>query len=299
MPRIPTPRATALLGLLAVVSLSGPAGAATLYDGAGLPAGQSWLTYFATGGTQTAVGTDPVTVDTTANSGFYAGYLNRSINLFPAGLGGFVNADFPALDRNPGFVLDFTVRINAETSTRPERAGFSVLVLSSDRYGIELGFHTGGIFAQDRDFTAADLATRTAAFDTTRTTSYRLSVAGDAYALAGGGTPILSGSLVDYFNTASTSPLGFVYGQPDLLFIGDDTTSANASFTLGAVQVNAIPLPAAAWLLLGGLAALGRVSNRLDRRPHGHAAAALRERVSPSERRSCAALASASSPKCR
>jgi hypothetical protein len=251
--------------VLALACLSGTVQAATLYTGAGLPASQGWLTYFATGGSQTASAGNPVTVDTTAANGLNAGYLNRSIALFPTpGLGGFINPAFPLLDRQAGFNLDFTLRMNSEASTRPERAGFSVLVITSDKQGIELGFHTSSIFAQDRDFTDTGLAARSAALDTTLSRDYRLSILGNGYQLSSAGSLILGGSLVDYFNTTNSSPLAFVYGQQDFLFMGDNTTSANASFTLGRVELNTavVPLPAAGWLLLAGLGLLGTAGRR-------------------------------------
>jgi hypothetical protein len=58
-----------------------------------------------------------------------------------------VNSAFPLLNRSQGFNLSFELRITAETQSTNHRAWFSATLLSSDKYGIELGFWTNEIRA--------------------------------------------------------------------------------------------------------------------------------------------------------
>lgn len=241
----------------AVVALActAPASAAVLYSGVGSPDAEGWLGF---GGFGFVSGTPatPVTVNTTLFNELQAGYSNRTI------VGTLVNPAFPRLDRNPGFALDFTVKLNSEASTRPERAGFSVLLLAHDRLGIELGFHGNQVFAQTSSFTVGS----SVALDTLVTRNYRLQVGGSAWSLSvDGGLPILAGSVVDYSGFGSAP-----YTLGDMLFLGDNTTSANASFTLGRVALDTVgvatvPLPAAGWLVLAGLGLLGTAARRSRR----------------------------------
>ena len=122
--------------------------ATVLYNAAttALPGTQGWLTYgtnaIFTGGssTQTLVtGGTRLQTDNAASAG-YANQLPISNAL--------VNAAFPLLDRTAGYSLDFDLQVNSESHSSNNRAGFSVILLSQDLLGIELGFWTDQIWAQ-------------------------------------------------------------------------------------------------------------------------------------------------------
>ena len=187
-----------------------------------------------TAATQTIVG-DATVLDTTSSAAIQAGYTP------------FVP---PVFDRNVGYTITFDVRVAAESHSSTDRAGFSLISLSNDLKGIELGFWQDHIWAQNDGLVSPPLFTHgeDVAFDTTAAvTRYTLSVDSANYYLRAGSnpTPILSGVLRDY----SAHPSG-VYDNPNFLFLGDNTTSAAARFELGYVA--AVPEPASAVLLAIG-----------------------------------------------
>lgn len=153
----------------------------------------------------------------------------------------------PALDRAAGFRLSFTVQLIEERHADSDkdgdgvgdRAGFSVIALSSDLHGIELGFWPEQIWAQEDGaaeppsgtlFTHAEHAY----FDTTRLIGYALAIQGDRYDLAADGQSILSGRLRDY--TAFEGPVN-PYRTPNFIFLGDDSGSAQAKIRLAYVAL--------------------------------------------------------------
>jgi hypothetical protein len=193
---------------------------------------------------------DPInrwtTLDSTPVMGQSAGYFARE---------GVV----PELDRTLGYTVGLTLQLQAEQhdgSNRnddqiDDRAGFSLIVLSSDLRGIELGFWQGRVWAQDdgRDV-PEDLFTQAegAAFDTfAALTSYELRVHSESYTLLAGGAPLLSGRLRDYtaFEPGPLQP--DPYETPNLLFLGDDTSSASARARIAIVSLGvggrAVALP--------------------------------------------------------
>jgi hypothetical protein len=210
-----------------------------LYDGAlgTAPNTQGW-TFLATGGSASASPAGVTILDTSSDKGISAGYF--------AAQGGFLGstAAVPALDRTIGYDVSFRVQIELEDhagsdrngDNLDDRAGLSLLVLSSDKRGIELGFWKDRIWAQEGGagntlFTQAEGAL----FDTQAGGSaYTLAVRGDDYALSSAGAPILSGKLRDY-----TAFSGFPdpYKTPNLIFLGDDTSSASAKISLAYVAV--------------------------------------------------------------
>src|SRR3954451_11192585 len=123
-----------------------------LYDGAqpGLPPSQGSLILGGTGGTQTQqVGF--TNLDTTSTPANYAGYSNYnfgvqfvpSFDIFPTTP---VNPLFPVLDRTAGFSVHLTMQLVSESHPgNASRAGFSLIVLGSDKKGIELGFQDSNI----------------------------------------------------------------------------------------------------------------------------------------------------------
>jgi hypothetical protein len=132
--------------------------------------------------------------------------------------------------------MRFTAQVITETHANNNRAGFSVIALSSDKQGLELGFWTNRIWVQNGG-TVPTLFTQGEGvpFDTTAgLIPYELRVWGNAYSLTISNTEILSGSLRDY--TAFTGTLD-VYETPNFIFFGDDTTSAQATVKLSHISV--------------------------------------------------------------
>lgn len=202
-----------------------------LYNGAfgGTPNDQGF-TYIVSGTASSTASSGVTTLDTTlANNSTQAGYFNT----FPPLP---VSASFPVLNRATGYTLRFTAQVITETHANNNRAGFSVIALSSDNRGIELGFWNNRIWAQNGGispglFTQGEGTT----FDTTpNLIPYELRVLGGAYSLVVSNTEILSGSLRDY-----TAFSGFpdVYEIPNFLFFGDDTSSARAIVNLSNISV--------------------------------------------------------------
>ena len=259
--RITKPVKTALaaitfsLSLLAGVSRA-LAATVTLYDGTlnSPPSNQGWI-FFAPGATQT-VGGGATTLNTTANDSIRGGYT-RSDN---------------TLDRQTGYTLRFDLQLLQENHSNPnaqnnpgtdniaDRAGLSLIVLSSDRRGIELGFWTNDanttnrIWAQNdgavkADPVSAPTGTRfthaegTSFNPGTAVNRYDLSILGNTYNLYANSnfnSPILSGSLRDYQNE------GAPYTTSNFIFLGDNTTSARGSFSLARADVTDAPIATAA-----------------------------------------------------
>lgn len=214
----------------------------TLYDGSlgTSPGAQGWTEFVPPPATQTVSG-GKTTLNTTASNLLQAGYSRTPFTL----------------DRSAGYSVRFDVRLLSESHANNNRAGFDVIVLSSDLQGIELGFWTNEVWAQSGPtFTHAEGA----AFDTTAalgglagTTRYDLQVSGSSYTLFANGSSLLTGALRDY------SSFGAPYNVPNFLFLGDDTTSANGAAEIAFVAVTvAAPEPGAgSFLLLGGFLAAG------------------------------------------
>jgi hypothetical protein len=157
---------------------------------------------------------------------------------------GYARASSVPLARDPGFNLALRIRLHAESHASLDRAGFSVIVLTADRLGIELGFWTNVVFAQAAEplFTHAEEAS----FDfTSGFTDLVLNVTGTNYTLFANRESILSGPVRDY-----TSFAGFpdVYETPDFLFLGDNTGSAAAD-----VEIESVALVFPPRLILRGL----------------------------------------------
>jgi hypothetical protein len=209
-----------------------------LYDGAlgGTPDTQGMLyqTFPIPASATQSFANGMTTLDTTPQQSDQAGYFAKA-NLVPS------------LDRTIGYVLSFNVQVVSEAHTGSDRngdgvddrAGFSVILLSSDKKGIELGFWQNEIWAQADGavppgstlFTHAEGA----AFDTTsRLIAYRLTILGNMYMLSADNAVILSGNVRDY--TAFIGPID-PYETPNLIFLGDDTNSAKARINLSFVSV--------------------------------------------------------------
>ncbi|MGK7890476.1 MAG: PPC domain-containing protein [Leptolyngbyaceae cyanobacterium] len=196
------------------------------------------------------VTTDGVEVDSQVNNSQegYVGYGNYRPNyssfdaiLFSADAEPVNPAGLAVLDADVGYQLSFEVAITDEFSNDRDRAGFSILVVSSDgQRAIELGFNETGIFSQSETFDAENLITPTG-FAMSDLVAYNLHVVDSSYQLFANGSPIMSGSLKQSYvfdPLASDPPLPFnPYTTPNFIFFGDNTDDANATFTLGSISV--------------------------------------------------------------
>lgn len=234
------------------------AGVITLYDGtSGVTPDQynppsQWLKFGTLNPvTGTPIGTQSVSsgltnLDTSSSNNIYGGYSNYNVAI-PAAPSyitptTLVNSSFPSLDRNAGYDLSFTVKINSQFNdgtNGPYRAGFSIIVLSSDKQGIEIGFRTTDIFSQvNSSFNSISPAEQITGVSSllSSLTTYNLNVSGNNYTLTNGATTLLSGLLRDY--TAATGVGSDVYRTPNFVFLGDDTTSARAKIDLKSITLS-------------------------------------------------------------
>ena len=223
------------------------AGATVLYNGAAgtAPDRQGWA-YVTRGGPAARADQAGATlVDTTASTTMWAGYA--------ASAGGFLGstAPVPSLDRAAGYTVTFAARVEREDHSAAgadkdkdgvaDRAGFSVIVLSGDKRGIELGFWEHQIWAQEdgaQEPPGGTLFTHAegAAFSTSAAITYTLAIVGDSYRLSSGGKVILQGPLRDY--SAFQAPVD-PYEMPSFLFFGDNTGTSSARFWLSYIAVTA------------------------------------------------------------
>lgn len=169
---------------------------------------------------------------TTSGNSTYAGWISN-LTTTPG---------FPILDRTAGLQLDFALQVDSESHANNNRAGFSIIVLSDDARGIELAFWENEIWAQNDDttggfFTHGEGATFAT---TTDLINYQVIVVNDTYTLTANTEPVLTGPLRNY-NKFEGFP--DPYETPNLLFLGDDTTSAQARIRLGFVSVTGTECP--------------------------------------------------------
>ena len=225
--------------ILAISLFSRPSFSATttLYDdGGGTPGSQPWLLYaddgilFGGSATESATASGvQLTTDAQVRGG-YSNYLPSIPPFTPL----LKNDMFPVLERATGFSLEFQLQIASEAHTSDDRAGFSVIALSSDGLGIELGFWQDEIWAQSASplFTHAEGVN----FDTTAAeVGYRLTISGNSYELFANNISRLNGTLRDYSGFG-----GPPYTLGSYLFLGDDTTSAAATANLGRITVTTL-----------------------------------------------------------
>jgi hypothetical protein len=208
------------------------AAAIVLYNGAlGNRPDDQGFTFLAPPSVLPSISGGATILNTSSRKNIFAGYFSKPTPQL-------------VLDRAIGYTVSFTVQVELEDHAgsdknedgTEDRAGFSMIVLSSDKRGIELGFWKDRIWAQeggsgDTLFTQAEQAP----FDThSARMPYMLAVLGNSYTLSSNGTPILSGKLRDY--TAFNGQLD-PYETPNLIFLGDDTSSASAKISLAYVGV--------------------------------------------------------------
>ncbi len=147
------------------------------------------------------------------------------------------------------------------TTNNTTRAGYSVILLGHDAKGIELGFWTNEIWAQNSDFTHAENIT----IDTTIERNYRLQILNDNYQLFENNNSILSGNLRIY--PSPSTP----YSLPNYVFFGDDTTSAAASVIQGRITLQSnlasVPEPTSLMLLSSSTLAFAFLKRRAKSLP--------------------------------
>jgi hypothetical protein len=198
------------------------------------------------GAQSTSVGSESgTTLDTMTATNESAGFFTH--NPFN---GARIHPASPVLDRSAGIGVGFRLALNAETHSTPNRAGFSVIVIASDGRGIEVGFWTNEIWVYDDDRDGAanlfkhaeGVAQSPAAMTTMR--KYDLVMLADRYALSIDGVAVLSGRVRDYGNfVGPTFPLvGELdpYEAANIIFFGDDTSSAASRSVLGSVAVTTL-----------------------------------------------------------
>jgi hypothetical protein len=229
-----------ILLLASTVGLTAALDASTLYDGrlGTTPDHQGWVyltdPLLGASATQSAAA-GATTLDTPAAASDKAGYFGFGL---------------ATMNRHTGYTVSCTLQLTSESHTSNDRAGLSLIVLSADQLGVELGFWSNQIWAQNVGFTHGESAT----FDpTAATVSYALTIAG--------GTPLLSGAVRDY------SAFGAPYNQSNFLFVGDDTSEAAAKVNLTSVTYSSVPEPAPILLLALALAPLAARFCRRDASP--------------------------------
>jgi hypothetical protein len=149
------------------------------------------------------------------------------------------------LDRAVGYTLRFEVQVLVEVHTSNDRAGFSILHTASDGRGLELGFWTNRVWAQNDSplFTHGEEQP----LDATDRQLYTLTVLNNSYSLSSPDMATLTGPLRDY------SSFGLPYTLPNFLFLGDNTTSGEAATRIAFISVDVVPEPAAILFAVIGL----------------------------------------------
>ena len=201
-----------------------------LYDGSAGATPESPLmgfTDFPPGAAQPAYAEGVTLLDTTVlGEDTYAGWVSS----------GSSTPGFPILDRTAGFQVNVTLQLERESHSNNNRAGFSIIVLADDARGVELGFWENEIWAQSDGMTGGLFrrAEGIAFAANAGLADYQITIVGDTYTLAAGGLPILTGPVRDY---SAFDEFPDPYETPNFLFLGDDTTSAEARVRLSSVSV--------------------------------------------------------------
>ena len=256
------PLRTAQVTLLTTLMFAAlPAAAQVLYNPATGPVNPA-LTGWLDGsliGASASYSSNGAQVTPSAGNAAIAGWSNYPALLAINGALPPVNTTFPVLDEAAGYTLSFNMVLASEDhSGNANRAGFSVTLIGSDRKGVEIGFQNTRIFAQNLvgdSFFAGESSSDPALVADAFAPNHRwdLQVQGGSYQLTVDGLPVLAGALHDYSNYTGNG--ANAYRTPNFLFLGDNTTSAGASFLLSYAAISAVPEPASwALLALGGIA---------------------------------------------
>ena len=167
------------------------------------------------------------TLDTTiSGTETYAGWAASAVT----------TSGFPVLDSSQGVRVNISLQIESEIHEGNNRSGFSLIILDQEARGIELSFWENEIWAQNDDSTGVLFTHGEGiAFDTTAALiEYQITMVDDTYTLSADAQPILSGPLRDY---SAFDRFPDPYETPNFLFLGDDTTSAQARVRLRFLSV--------------------------------------------------------------
>lgn len=145
------------------------------------------------------------------------------------------------LDRIKGYSVGFSGKINTETHSNINSAGFNIIVTSNtlsgekQPYGIQLSFWPGSIWANNPDFTHGE---EVAFNNLTTVNNYSLVVKGDTYQLFinGSATPLLQGKLRQYPNFKPPSGFPNPYTLTNVIFLGDTSTTATSQFVITSIS---------------------------------------------------------------
>ncbi len=219
--------------------ICGQVQAAMLYDStlATVPSAQGWGSYLIEGGIS-GMDSGAYVMDTRSDSGIHAFHIRSD----------------QTLDTMTGFSLNLDLRIDAESHSNPNRAGFSFITIGQDTTkAIEVAFwedrvwvydYSTGVFSKRAEYMV----------DTRVRRNYQLQVANQQFSLFVDGILGINGAMVDY------SAFGMPYNMPSTLIFGDDTTSGASSVEIYNIQ--AVPLPSALILLTSGMVFLGYSGNK-------------------------------------
>lgn len=145
-----------------------------------------------------------------------------------AGYFSLQHPEMPILSREAGFTAEFHFQIIEERHQLSYRGGFSIIILSNDKYGAEIVFRENEIWVYNTSFEIADNTD----FNTTSgIIRYRIKMKGSQFTLYADGEKILSGPLRDY------SAFGLPYSIQNFIFFGDDTASAGAEVHISRISL--------------------------------------------------------------
>ncbi len=204
----------------------------------GTPLQQTILYDGALGGTPDTQGFTYVAFAESASQAYAGGVTTLDTTPIQSDQAGYFANEHPSLDRQTGYTVQFSMQLLAEVHASQHRAGFSLIVLSSDLRGIELGFWPDEIWAQEGGISALFTHAEGVSFDpTSALTEYELHISGDSYTLKADGAEILTGPLRDY--TAFGGILD-PYETPNLLFLGDNTSRGQAKVNIAFVALRTV-----------------------------------------------------------
>lgn len=221
--------------LAAVFAVQVSAEPVILYDGnlPSLPADQGWI-YRLDPPVRNQSRQVPVdrafNLNTSRNLADRAGYFIRlpQMNSHPQAP--------EVLNHQQGYRIGFTLRLHSERRAAPnQEAGFSLITLSHDLLGIDLGFGTGEVFARSSELERAEENRALPFRIDNQYADFELDMRENEYRLSANGQEILAGSLRNY------SDAGEPYTIPNLLFFGDNAESAGANVNLRRFWIDIDP----------------------------------------------------------
>lgn len=181
-----------------------------------------------------SAGSPFTTLDTTANNDISAGWGRISPFI---------------LNKGSGFIATFELQL-LSSGIGNDRAGFSVILLDFDRYGIEIGMGSNRLFAYNDD--AAFTPGEGVDFDLTQMHKYEIKVGSGCYFVSIDGQFVLGGSQRLY--NQSLPP----YNTPNFIFVGDDTTRQSSLARFKSFSIESVPEPTTLAALGLGLFAVRR-----------------------------------------